>query len=156
MKLFLIIIVANNRIFLSIIENKQQETIFANFLSHFVDYRSANLRIIIALGMSVCSVIIQAQWGKVVLKSISYIQTISQDISFTLNLWFYEKFKKYPVKPQCYGKRTIDAWFFMAKIIPQTQKYIPSEFLCFLGENSWLFVKAWTRDKQGGHRRTKW
>ena len=63
-KLFLIINVANNRIFLSIIENKQQETIFANFLSHFVDYRSANLRIIIALGMSVCSVIIQAQWGK--------------------------------------------------------------------------------------------
>ena len=65
-KLFLIINVANNRIFLSIIENKQQETIFANFLSHFVDYRSANLRIIIALGMSVCSVIIQAQWGKFV------------------------------------------------------------------------------------------
>ena len=66
-KLFLII-VANNRIFLSIIENKQQETIFANFLSHFVDYRSANLRIIIALGMSVCSVIIQYNGAKVILK----------------------------------------------------------------------------------------
>ena len=125
-KLFLIIIVANNRIFLSIIENKQQETIFANFLSHFVDYRSANLRIIIALGMSVCSVIIQAQWGKFVWQSLSYIQTISQDIFLTLNLWFYEKFRKYLVKPQYYAKQTMNAWFFMAKIITQTQKYMYS------------------------------
>ena len=79
-KLFLIINVANNRIFLSIIENKQQETIFANFLSHFVDYRSANLRIIIALGMSVCSVIIQAQWGK-------FVFEVMQSFIFITMFW---------------------------------------------------------------------
>ena len=76
-KLFLIIVA--NRIFLSIIENKQQETIFANFLSHFVDYRSANLRIIIALGMSVCSVIIQYNGAKVILKLYFYFQFIKKN-----------------------------------------------------------------------------